>query len=185
MQTNPLGISGQQGQQATVGQDAFSKLQTQDFLKLLVTELANQDPLNPMDNAQILQQISQLREIQATETMTATLESVLFGQNFTTANWLMGRNIVGLTEEGQHVTGVVERVTLLGKEVQAHVGDHVINLRNIAEVLPTDGEAPEEAGEQPPQQAEGAAQGVTNADALEAILNELAAEHAGEHSEEL
>ncbi len=150
MLTSQVGVMGQQAQQATVGKDAFSQLQTQDFLKLLVTELANQDPLNPMDNSQILQQISQLREIQATELMTATLESVLFGQNFTTANWLMGRNIFGLNDSGQYITGVVDRVTLLGKEVNAHVGDHVINLRNIAEILPTENEVPEAPGQSGP-----------------------------------
>lgn len=175
MQTSQVSSIGQ-GQQATVGEDAFSKLQTQDFLKLLVTELANQDPLNPMDNAQILQQITQLREIQATDLMTATLESVLFGQNFTTANWLMGRNILGLTDDGQYVTGIVDRVSLLGKEVQAHVGDHVINLRNIAEVLPTDGDAGD--------QSEEAGQGIVNEDALEELINELLAEGAEEDVQE-
>lgn len=175
MQTSQVSSIGQ-GQQATVGEDAFSKLQTQDFLKLLVTELANQDPLNPMDNAQILQQITQLREIQATDLMTATLESVLFGQNFTTANWLMGRNILGLTDDGQYVTGIVDRVSLLGKEVQAHVGDHVINLRNIAEVLPTDGDAGD--------QSEEAGQGIVNADALEELINELLVEDGGEDAQE-
>lgn len=174
MQTSQVGATGQ-GQQATVGQDAFSALQTQDFLKLLVTELANQDPLNPMDNNQILQQITQLREIQATEMMTATLESVLFGQNFTTANWLMGRNILGLTDDGEYVTGIVERVTLLDKEVQAHVGDHVINLRNIVEVLPTDNETPEEP--------EPGAEGVVNVDALDELLDELATGYAGEDAD--
>ncbi len=168
MQTTQVGISGQQGQQATVGEDAFSKLQTQDFLKLLVTELANQDPLNPMDNTQILQQMSQLREIRATELMTATLESVLFGQNFTTANWLMGRNIHGLADDGQYVTGVVERVTLLGREVQAHVGDHVINLRNIAEVLPNDGELPQEPGDSEPDVSDG-----TETTSMEELFTEL------------
>ncbi len=171
MPTSPIGVQGQQAQQATVGKDAFSQLQTQDFLKLLVTELANQDPLNPMDNTQILQQISQLREIQATELMTSTLESVLFGQNFTTANWLMGRNILGLTDDGQYVTGIVDRVTLLGKEVQAHVGDHVINLRNIAEVLPTEKEATDEPAPADPA--------IVNEDVLEELLAELLAEDEG------
>ncbi len=165
MQTSQVGIAGQQSQQATVGKDAFSQLTTQDFLKLLVTELANQDPLNPMDNTQLLQQISHLREIQATDLMTATLESVLFGQNFTTANWLMGRNILGLTDDGQYITGIVDRVTLHGKEVKAHVGDHVIDLRNIAEVLPNDKDLPTDDGEN--------GQNGADAAALEGLFNEL------------
>ena len=37
-----------------------------DFLTLMITELQNQDPLNPMDNAQMLEQIGQIRQISAT-----------------------------------------------------------------------------------------------------------------------
>ena len=33
---------------------------TNQFLTLMITELQNQDPLNPMDNTQMLQQISQI-----------------------------------------------------------------------------------------------------------------------------
>lgn len=174
MQTSQVSSIGQ-AQQATVGADAFSKLQTQDFLKLLVTELANQDPLNPMDNSQILQQITQLREIQASDLMTQTLESVLSGQNLATANGLMGRNIFGLSDEGQYVTGRVERVTIDDKKVNAHVGDHVINVRNIAEILPDNG-VPEETGEGSPDGADAAA--------LEELLEELLGEEAGNREED-
>ena len=42
---------------------ALQNLNMNDFLKLMISELQNQDPLNPMDNSQLLQQISQMREI--------------------------------------------------------------------------------------------------------------------------
>ncbi len=135
MSTNPIGVSGQQGQQATVGTDAFSDVNLDDFLQLLVAELANQDPLNPMENSQILQQVSQMREIDSTERLSATLDSVLLGQNLSTANSLLGRTILGLDDEGQYITGTVDRVTIEDDKVKAHVGDHVVSLKNVAEVL--------------------------------------------------
>jgi len=138
MQTSPLGVTGQQGQQATAGLDAFSKVQTEDFLKLLVAELASQDPMNPMDNSQILQQISQMREITSNDRLTATLESVLLGQNLATANSLLGRTILALDDEAQYITGTVDRVTIQDDTIKAHVGDHVVSLKNVAEILPAD-----------------------------------------------
>ena len=43
-----------QGAQESTGYDAFSEVNLQDFIALLVAELQNQDPLNPMDNSEIL-----------------------------------------------------------------------------------------------------------------------------------
>ncbi|MDZ7618160.1 MAG: flagellar hook capping FlgD N-terminal domain-containing protein [Patescibacteria group bacterium] len=167
--TSSIGITGTSGQQTTVGGDAYSKMGTEEFLKLLVTELSNQDPTSPTDTSAILSQLSQIREIQSTDSLTTTLESVLFGQNFTTANWLMGRNIIGLSTDGEYVTGVVDRVTLTDMAVQAHIGDSTIDLKNIVEVLPTEAASDETAEEGEEDTAD------ADAAALEEMLNELLA----------
>lgn len=46
------------------------------FLKLLVTQLKNQDPLNPLDNAQITSQMAQLSTVSGIEKLNATLQSL-------------------------------------------------------------------------------------------------------------
>ncbi len=47
------------------------------FLKLLVTQMKNQDPLNPLDNAQITSQLAQLSTVSGIEKTNATLESMI------------------------------------------------------------------------------------------------------------
>src|SRR5512137_1922724 len=48
---------------------------TQDrFLKLLVTQMKNQDPLNPMDNAQVTSQMAQLSTVTGIDKLTATVQ---------------------------------------------------------------------------------------------------------------
>jgi flagellar basal-body rod modification protein FlgD len=47
------------------------------FLKLLVTQLKNQDPLNPLDNAAVTTQISQINTVTGIEKLNATLETLL------------------------------------------------------------------------------------------------------------
>ena len=42
------------------------------FLQLMITELTNQDPLNPMDNAQLVEQVGQLRSIAASDQLSST-----------------------------------------------------------------------------------------------------------------
>ena len=51
---------------------------TQDrFLKLLTTQLKNQDPLNPMDNAQLTSQLAQISTVDGIERLNATLQKLL------------------------------------------------------------------------------------------------------------
>ena len=118
--------------------DAFQKLDTDTFLKLLVTELSNQDPLEPMDSAQIVNQISQIRSIQASTQLTTTLEAVLLGQNVATASGLLGRTITGLTDDSQTITGQVDRVSVVGGEARLQVGDSTVSLKNVSEILPAE-----------------------------------------------
>ena len=47
------------------------------FLKLLVTQLKNQDPLNPLDNAQMTSQLAQINTISGIEKMNTTLGKML------------------------------------------------------------------------------------------------------------
>lgn len=50
---------------------------TQDrFLKLLVTQMKNQDPLNPLDNAQVTSQMAQLSTVTGIDKVNATLEAL-------------------------------------------------------------------------------------------------------------
>lgn len=50
---------------------------TQDrFLKLLVTQMKNQDPLNPMDNAQVTSQMAQLSTVSGIDKMNTTLQAL-------------------------------------------------------------------------------------------------------------
>jgi flagellar basal-body rod modification protein FlgD len=51
---------------------------TQDrFLKLLVTQMKNQDPLNPMDNAQVTSQMAQLSTVTGIDKLNTTMESLI------------------------------------------------------------------------------------------------------------
>ncbi|WP_025916170.1 flagellar hook assembly protein FlgD [Herminiimonas sp. CN] len=49
----------------------------QRFLKLLVTQLNNQDPLNPLDNAQLTSQLAQMSTVSGIEKLNAALQSLV------------------------------------------------------------------------------------------------------------
>jgi flagellar basal-body rod modification protein FlgD len=102
----------------------------------MIAELQNQDPLNPMDNTQILEQIGQLRSIGATSQLSDTLGAVLMGQNVTTASSLIDRNVKALTDDGEAIEGKVDRVSIVDKAVKLHMGESTVALSNVSEILP-------------------------------------------------
>jgi flagellar basal-body rod modification protein FlgD len=92
--------------------NAINDIDMNKFLKLMNTELQQQDPLNPMDNKDMLNQIAQIRAVGASDQLTKTLNSVLLGQNITSATNLIGADISALTDNGTAITGVVNRVAI-------------------------------------------------------------------------
>jgi flagellar basal-body rod modification protein FlgD len=116
-------------------------LDINQFLQLMVTELTNQDPLNPMDNTQLVQQIGSIRDIAATDKLTNTLGSLSAQQSLTTASALIGKQVTALTTDNQNISGTVDRVTVEvdpknadSRKYLVHVGDQEIELQNIREV---------------------------------------------------
>jgi len=116
-------------------------LDINQFLQLMVTELTNQDPLNPMDNTQLVQQIGELRSIAASDQLTTTLQAVQTQQSLTTASALIGKTVKALTKDNQEVTGKVDAVSVQVDEkdntkrsYQVKIGDASIDLKNVREV---------------------------------------------------
>lgn len=122
--------------------NAFKNVDLDAFLQLMITELSNQDPLNPTDNAQFLQQITQMREISATDTLTGTLDMVLTGQNLATASSLIGKKIDALGDDDSNVTGTVDKVAVETDEesgkrtIRVYVGAKSTQLENVRQILP-------------------------------------------------
>ncbi len=130
-----VGITGQQGAQNPTGKDAFQDVGIDKFLKLMIAELQNQDPLNPMDNAQMLQQIGQMRQIASSDKLTETLASVLLGQNVSTAGALIGKTIRGLDSKGEHVTGLVDGISIADGKPVLNVGTSAVDLKNVSDIV--------------------------------------------------
>ncbi len=88
------GVTGSTASAAASAAAITSSQATQDrFLKLLVTQMQNQDPLNPMDNAQITSQMAQLSTVTGIETLNATLQAM--STSFTASQSLQAATMIG------------------------------------------------------------------------------------------
>lgn len=114
--------------------DRFAEMGTEDFLSLLIAELQNQDPTNPMSNKEMVEQIGQIQEIQSNTRLKETLEAVSLGQSMATASALIGKTVIGLPDgESEYYEGKVAYVTL--QDGKLHVDDKTIDLTNVSAVL--------------------------------------------------
>ena len=104
---------------APVGAEANKKtgeLGQDDFMRLMVTQLENQDPTKPMDNFEFLSQIAQFGMVsgiqESQQSLTTMIESLLANRTLQ-ASSLVGKNVVadsnlGSFVEGGKLGGVVE-----------------------------------------------------------------------------
>ena len=90
----------------------MENLSTQDFTNMLVAELQNQDPTQPITNSDLMQQVGQIQSIQTTQQLNTTLQSVLLGQSVATAGNLIGRSVQGQDASGNPVSGTVSSVSI-------------------------------------------------------------------------
>jgi flagellar basal-body rod modification protein FlgD len=63
------------------------------FLKLLVTQMQNQDPLNPMDNAQVTSQMAQINTVTGIDKLNNTVAGL--GSSLAQMQMLQGASLVG------------------------------------------------------------------------------------------
>jgi flagellar basal-body rod modification protein FlgD len=93
---------------ATTGSNSFSALGSQEFLQLLITQLTNQDPLEPTGNEELLRQISSIRDIELSTSMTDSLRGLTGRQSFTSASALIGQYVTSIVgSDGLAQSGLV------------------------------------------------------------------------------
>ena len=90
--------------------DQLSGVTSMDFLKLLIQQLQNQDPTEPFSSKDMLAQVSQLRELQASIDLSGVLEQLAQSQQLGSAGSLLGKMITGIDQGGNEVTGLAVSV---------------------------------------------------------------------------
>jgi len=105
-------MTGVEGVSATQGAGAASTAQKQltvdydTFLQLMMAQMQNQDPTNPMDASEQLAQLASFSQVEQSIQTNAKLETLLTNMSFGQVDDLIGRTVTDPTG----TTGVVERV---------------------------------------------------------------------------
>ena len=96
---------------------------TDKFMTLLVTQLKNQDPLNPLDNAQVTSQLAQLQTVTGVNKLNETLETLK--SSYQSSEAMAATNLIGhgVLVEGSNLT-LVDAQSVFGVDL-ATAADNV------------------------------------------------------------
>lgn len=111
--------------------EADNSISIDDFLKIMVTQLTNQDFMNPVDDAQFVTQLAQFSTLQQMSDMTGNMKNnymlSLVGQTVTCAKFSVSGSLI-------KETGKVERIVLANDEYALYVNGEKFTLSQIMEL---------------------------------------------------
>ena len=95
---------------AVIGRQTSQSLGKDDFLKLLITQLSNQDPTNPVEDTQFIAQMAQFSSLEQMANMNQQFTKMTAMLNSSEAMSVLGKT-VELNVGDTTTTGVVEGIT--------------------------------------------------------------------------
>lgn len=119
---NPAGTSTSAPTYSSNQSEAASKTQVdyQSFLKLLVAQMKNQDPTNPMDSTQYMAQLASFSNVEQSVQINQKLEQMLQSSTLAQADAIIGRT---LTSTDGSISGKVSEVRLYSDGIVAVLDD--------------------------------------------------------------
>lgn len=125
---------------ASGASNRFADLSSDDFIRVMLSELENQDPFEPTDSSALLEQLSSLRNIESQLSLQDQLESLVLQNQITSAGGLIGKLVIGLDDAHAEVDGLVtavrveqDRVFLELDTGQTLRADRVTQIRSLDE----------------------------------------------------
>jgi len=110
-------------------------LKAEDFIRMMVTQLQNQDPMEPAKNEQLLAQMSQIGQLQASTDLQTSLKTLVLQNNIGSAGNLIGKKINGLDARGAKVDGVVTSVRVENDQVSLDLDNgKSLSLSNVVSI---------------------------------------------------
>ncbi|MDL9977871.1 flagellar hook assembly protein FlgD [Microbacterium sp. ASV49] len=110
------------------------KLDGETFLRLLVTQLTNQDPSSPMDTNAMISQTTQLAMMEQLTSLTSNSTEAFALSMRQAATALIGHQASYTDASGRTVAGVISKVSFDGTVPTVAIGDKTVSLDAVTGV---------------------------------------------------
>jgi flagellar basal-body rod modification protein FlgD len=113
---------------------ASNELDSSQFMQILLAQLTHQNPLEPMDNAEMMSQFSQLNSLQELRGINTSMETVSATSQTAYLSSLIGKIVKASRADGKIIEGVVDGVVTEADNPQVLIGDERVDLTNVLEI---------------------------------------------------
>jgi flagellar basal-body rod modification protein FlgD len=103
-----------------------SKDSGQDFMRLIIEQLKNQDPMNPLNSGEFTTQLAQINSLEQLINMNTLMEQFIGGGKLADATALIGRYVEGMDANGTSIAGTVESVEVIDGVPSLKIGDQLL-----------------------------------------------------------
>jgi flagellar basal-body rod modification protein FlgD len=135
---NPIPIAPIAPSAATSASESLGNLGPDAFLKLLVAQLKYQNPMEPSDGTQLLQQTAQFTQVETLQSLADSQEQLMNVTQFSLAVGLSGKQVSAYDASGNPVAGQVESIRFASTGPELQIGQTWVPLTNVLEVAPED-----------------------------------------------
>ncbi|HEV7300461.1 MAG TPA: flagellar hook capping FlgD N-terminal domain-containing protein [Tepidisphaeraceae bacterium] len=114
-------------------------LKTEDFIKMMITQLQNQDPMEPAKNGELLQQMSQIGQLESSTALQENLKTMVVQNQIGSAAGLIGKKVGGLGSDDKPLEGTVSSVKVTSDGVSLELDNgYTLPLARVTDIA-TDG----------------------------------------------
>ena len=115
-----------------------SALNPDDFIKMMITQLQNQDPMEPAKNDQLLAQMSQIGQLQSSTQLQDSLKGLVLQNQIGSAATLIGKTVQGMDTNNNTIGGVVSSVRVQDDGVSLELDNgQSLQLGRVTAIAPT------------------------------------------------
>lgn len=120
---------------------SFAGGQDQDqFMKILLEQLKNQNPMNPKKGGEFVSQMARLSQVEQMSSMQSSLESMQQSTQAQQYLSVLGKDVKVTKNNGQEVTGTVGSVKFQGSNTLVKIGSQDVSTESIASIGVTSSE---------------------------------------------
>ena len=126
--------SGAESSSVSVFTDPSLGLGKDAFMKMLLVQIRNQNPLDPMGNTEFIAQLAQFSSLEAMQNLQKTMTEQAAVSNLSAGAALIGREIKIYGPDGDDLFGTVDGIEQIDGKVFLRVGETLVKMSEVLEV---------------------------------------------------
>ena len=109
-------------------------MDSNQFMTLLMAQLTNQNPLEPLKDSEMLSQFAQLNSVETLRSIKTLMSNTASSNQTGYAASLLGKTVTAARSDGRALQGVVTEISIEAGRIFVHVGNEYALLSDVIQI---------------------------------------------------